>query len=466
MPGSPLETVASGEVWTEVYDGIAALVKEHRTTLVFVNTRRLAERIAFHLGERLGKEAVSSHHGSLSREHRLTAPKRACKAGDPQSPRRDGLSSSSASTSGTSTSSCRWAAPEASPRRSSASEGRAHGVRGVPEGGSSCHRAATSCSRPPPSFGASPRGSSIRSSFPVVAMTSSLSRSSPPWLRRDWSLDALYPASSGRASPYRDVTRQEFDAIVEMLSVGIATARGRRGAHIHLDRVNGIARARKGARLTAITSGGAIADIADYEVILEPNEIRVGTLHEDFAIESSAGDIFQLGNVSYKILQGRARQRSEWPTRVGLHRRSHLWLGEAPGRSRELLCRAVSDLREDVALAPRLGAPRRTAPSSPSLISGRPREDQLVDYLRRYGQRLARRDADAGVPRDRALLRRVGRHAPRHPRPLRFTGEPGVGARAPQVLLPQVRLRAPGCGDRRRHRSLTRADPRLSRGKK
>src|SRR6185503_7796067 len=156
--------------------------------------------------------------------------------------------------------------------------------------------------------------------------------------------DELF-AFARRAWPYRDLARKNFDGVVTMLSEGFATRRGRRAALVHRDEVNGVVRARRGSRMTALTSGGAIPEVADYRVILEPEDTFVGTLNEDFAIESSAGDVFQLGNASWQV------------TRVGMGtvrvKDAHgapptipFWFGEAPARSDEL-SQAVSELRSD-----------------------------------------------------------------------------------------------------------------------
>src|SRR5439155_1337876 len=217
IPSSPLEAVMAAEVWEEIYERLVQLILEHRTTLVFVNTRRLAERLTLHLSERLGADQVTSHHGSLSKEKRLDAETR------------------------------------------------------LKEGKLKALVATVAC--------------------------------------EEWQEDALFEMVRG-AYPYRDVSRKDFDAVVQMLAEGFTTRRGRRGAYVHYDGVNRRLRARRGARLAALTSGGAIPDIGDYRVILEPTETFVGTLNEDFAIESMPGDIFQLGNRSYliqKIESGQVR---------------------------------------------------------------------------------------------------------------------------------------------------------------
>lgn len=375
MPGAPLETVASGDLWAEVYDQIAALVREHRTTLVFVNTRRLAERVAFHLGERLGKGAVSSHHGSLSREHRLAAEGR-LKAGT--------LSALVATASlelGIDIGDVDLVVQVGATRSIATALqriGRAsHGVTGVPK------------ARLFPTsrdelveivalLGCIRRGELDRLVVPRGPRDILAQQIVAAVAAEDWETERLYHLVR-RASPYAELTRDEFDAVVQMLADGFATARGRRGAHLHLDLVNDVVRARRGARLVAITSGGAIADVADYDVVLEPNELRVGSVHEDFAVESSAGDVFQLGNVSYRILRVE-RGKVRVADAGGAPPTIPFWIGESPGRSTELSI-AVSGLRAAVGAA--LADPTGTA--TERLLgpdTGDAARRQLVEYLR------------------------------------------------------------------------------------
>jgi ATP-dependent Lhr-like helicase len=344
LPASPLEAVMSGEVWAEVYDRITALVREHKTTLVFVNTRRLCERLAKNLGDRLGAERVTSHHGSLSREHRLQAEQR-LKSG--------ALSALVATASlelGIDVGDVDLVIQVGSTRSISAFVQRVgrsgHFLGGTPKGrlfplsrDELCEAAAL--------LDAVRRGELDRVRIPeapldilaqqIVAAVAA---------EGEWSEEALF-ALVRRAYPYRNLERESFDAVVAMLAKGFATERGRRGAHLHHDPVEHALRPRRGAKLVAITSGGAIPDVADYEVLLEPEGVRVGTIHEDFAVESMAGDIFQLGNQSYVIRRvepGRVRVADA----KGAPPTIPFWLGEAPARSAEL-SHAVSRLREAVA---------------------------------------------------------------------------------------------------------------------
>ena len=268
-------------------------------------------------------------------------------------------------------------------------------------------------------------------------------------------------ASFIRAYPYATLTRDEYLAVVRMVAEGFTTRRGHRAAYVHRDAVNGVLRGRRGARLTALTSGGAIPDTADYDVVLEPAGQLVGTVNEDFAIESLAGDIFQLGNTSYRILRveaGRIRvddAQGQPPT-------IPFWLGEAPGRTDELSA-AVSRLREDVE-ARLVDATCRT-PSAARLSDAGARASHVAGRAaRRVSRRRACRAghaADAEDDRVRALLRRIGRHAVRHPQPVRQPHQPRLGAGAAQALLPQVQFRAAGGGDRGRDRAVAVDEPQL-----
>jgi ATP-dependent Lhr-like helicase len=378
VPSSPLETVMSGEVWEEVYDRIATLVREHRTTLIFVNTRRLCERLAKNLSDRLGKERITSHHGSLSREHRLDAEQR-LKTG--------ALGAIVATASlelGIDVGDVDLVVQVGGTRSIAAFVQRVgrsgHHLTGVPKGrlfplsrDELVEAAAL--------LDAVRRGELDQVRIPeapldilaqqIVAATAA---------EGEWSEEALFALVRG-AWPYRELSRKAFDDVVLMLARGFVTQRGRRGAHLHRDPVERKLRPRRGARLAAITSGGAIPDVADYEVLLEPDGMRVGTLHEDFAIESMAGDIFQLGNTSYEIRRvepGRVRvadARGKPPTLP-------FWLGEAPARTSELSM-ALSRLREDVAqrLEPADGGERARAFLSDEVGVTKAAAEQVVDYV-------------------------------------------------------------------------------------
>jgi ATP-dependent Lhr-like helicase len=342
IPSSPLEALMSNEVWEEIYNRVAALIREHKTTLVFVNTRRMAERVARHLGERLGDENVTAHHGSLARELRLSAEQR-LKSGE--------LSALVATASlelGIDVGAVDLVIQIGSTRAISTllqRTGRSnHTVSGFPKGRvfPLSRDELVECAA---LLDAVRRGELDHLTIPEQPFDILAQQMVAAIAAEEWTEDALFEMVR-RAYPFRNLTRENFDAVVRMLSEGFATRRGRRGAYLHHDAVNQRLRARRGARLAAITSGGAIPDNSDYRVILEPSETFVGTLNEDFAIESLAGDIFQLGNISYRIKRVvtgvvRVEDAAGQPPSIPF------WLGEAPGRSEEL-SQAVSRLRREI----------------------------------------------------------------------------------------------------------------------
>ncbi|MEO8216598.1 MAG: DEAD/DEAH box helicase [Acidobacteriota bacterium] len=342
MPRSPLEAVMSGEIWEEYYDRITELIGAHRTTLVFVNTRKMAERVARHLSERIGDESVTAHHGSLSKEKRLDAEVR-LKAG--------GLKALVATASlelGIDIGHVDLVCQIGSPHRIATflqRVGRSgHTISGLPKGRifPVSRDDLVECAA---MLRAVRRGELDRivvHDAPIDVLAQQLVAESSA---EEYTEDGLF-AMARAAWPYRALSRSEFDSVLKMVSDGFATRRGRRSALVHRDEVNGMVRGRRGSRMLAMTSGGAIPEVADYRVILEPEETFIGTLNEDFAIESNVGDIFQLGNASWQVLQV-----STGVVRVADARGAPpsipFWLGEAPARSDEL-SRAVSDLRCDV----------------------------------------------------------------------------------------------------------------------
>jgi ATP-dependent Lhr-like helicase len=342
VPSSPLEALMSNEVWEEIYNRIAQLIREHKTTLVFVNTRRMAERVARHLGERIGDENVTAHHGSLARELRLSAEQR-LKSGE--------LSALVATASlelGIDIGAVDLVIQIGSTRAISTllqRIGRSnHTVSGFPKGRvfPLSRDELVECAA---LMDAVRRGELDRLEIPELPLDILAQQIVATVAPEEWTEDALFEMVR-RAYPFRDLSRENFDAVVRMLAEGFTTRRGRRGAFLHHDAVNHRVRARKGARLSAITNGGAIPDTSDYRVILEPSETFVGTLNEDFAIESLAGDIFQLGNTSYAIKRvGAGEVRVE--DAHGQPPSIPFWLGEAPGRSSEL-SEAVSRLRDEI----------------------------------------------------------------------------------------------------------------------
>jgi ATP-dependent Lhr-like helicase len=342
LPQTALGAVASNEQWEQVHDRLQALAEAHRTTLVFVNTRRMAERTARHLSERMGKEHVAAHHGSMAKELRLDAEQR-LKRGELKV-----LVATASLELGIDIGDVDLVCQIGSPRSIAAflqRVGRArHEVGGIPKGRlfattrdelMECAALLDAVRRDELDLLRIPDAPLDVLAQVIVAEVAS----------RDWDEDGLF-ALVQRAWPYRALQRAAFDGVVAMLVQGYATRFGTRGAWIHRDGVHRQLRGRRGARLVAMQSGGTIPDVGDYAVILEPEAITIGTVNEDFAIESAAGDIFQLGNTSYRILRVEAGRLRVEDAR-GAPPSIPFWLGEAPGRT-DALSHAVSRLREDL----------------------------------------------------------------------------------------------------------------------
>jgi ATP-dependent Lhr-like helicase len=342
LPGSPLEAVMSNEVWAEVYGRLADLIEAHQTTLVFVNTRRLAERVTHHLCNRLGNDQVTSHHGSLSAKLRLEAEHR-LKRGELKA-----LVATASLELGIDIGSVDLVCQLGSARSIATllqRVGRAeHRRGGMPKG------RLFPLSRDELVDGIATLRSIRKRELDCLEMPQKpldlLAQQIVACVAcEEWEEHSLFKLVRS-AYPYRDLSRAEFDDVLKMLADGFSTRRGRRASLIHHDAVNHRVRGRRGARLVALTSGGAIPDNADYRVVLEPGEAFIGTVNEDFAVESMAGDIFQLGNASWRILginSGTVRVEDAHGQPPGIP----FWLGEAPGRTAEL-SQAVSQFRTEV----------------------------------------------------------------------------------------------------------------------
>jgi ATP-dependent Lhr-like helicase len=373
VPSSPLEAVMSGEVWQQVYDHLAELIEAHRTTLVFVNTRRLVERVTRQLSERLGADQVTAHHGSLAKEQRLDAEQRL---------KRGALKALVATASlelgidiGDVDLVCQLGSPRSIATFLQRVGRSGHAVEGTPKGRlfPLSRDELVECAALLDSV---KRGELDRLSIPEQPLDVLAQQIVAEVAAREWKEDELL-ALFRRAWPYRVLAREEFAAVVGMLAQGFSTRRGRRGALIHHDAVNHVLRGRRGARLTALTSGGAIPDTADYQVLLEPENQVIGSVNEDWAVESMAGDVFQLGNTAYRILRvERGTVRVE--DAQGMMPNIPFWLGEAPGRTDEL-SQSVSRLRAEIAERLPVGSALQWLIEEIGIAE--PAAEQLVEYL-------------------------------------------------------------------------------------
>jgi ATP-dependent Lhr-like helicase len=342
LPDGELEAVASHAQMGDVLDRIAELVAGHRTTLVFVNTRRLAERLAHELGERLGDDVVAAHHGSLSKERRHRVERR-LRAGELRA-----LVATASLELGIDVGPVELVCQIGSPRSIATflqRVGRSNHTRhGTPRGRlyPLTRDELVECS----ALLAAVRSGRLDAIEPPVAPLDILAQQIVAETgAEEWRADDLHRLVT-RAHPYAHLGREAFDEVLELVSDGILTGRGRRAAWVHHDTVNGELRGRRGARYVALTSGGAIPEIYDMRVVLEPDETFIGTVNEDWAMESMAGDIFLLGTSSWRIRQVtggevRVTDAGDAPPTVPF------WTGEAPARTIEL-SEEVSRLRSDV----------------------------------------------------------------------------------------------------------------------
>ena len=393
VPASQLGPIASNEMWEEIYNRLVELVEQHRSTLVFVNTRRLSERISHHLAEKLGPDNVAAHHGSLSRKLRLAAEKR-LKDGEVKV-----LVATASLELGIDVGTVDLAVQIGSPRAIAVAlqrVGRSGHWRGaVPKGRffvttrdelqecAALVRAIRQGDLDRIMIPESPLdilaqqivaicaagGSQVgpaSSPAPDGGESSETRAGAPAPQDHGWDEEELF-ALVRRAYPYRNLSRQTYEAVLEMLSEGIASRRGRYGAYLHRDRINRKLRARRGARLASITSGGAIPETALFTVVAEPEGIVVGTLDEDFAVESNAGDIMLLGNTSWRI------RRVEGKSGRVLVEDAHgaapsvpFWRGEAPARTEELSLQ-VGDLRLQISDRLPNVSPVGLSPSQPQV---------------------------------------------------------------------------------------------------
>jgi len=342
VPKDELGVVASNEMWDEIYDRLAALVREHRTTLLFVNTRRLAERVTHHLQERLGPEVVLPHHGSLSRKLRLTAEEK-LKNGELRA-----VVATASLELGIDIGTIDLVCQVGSPRSIAVALQRfgrsGHWVGATPKARlfATTRDELVECAA---LIRAIQEGELDRLEIPDSPLDVLAQQIIAEAACEEWGEDELFERFRSTYA-YRGLRREQFDAVIEMLSEGISSSRGRSAAYLHRDQVNHRLRGRRNARLAAITSGGAIPDTAQYRVVAEPEGSAVGSVDEDFAVESMAGDVFLLGTTSWRI-----RRVESGVVRVedahGAAPTIPFWRGEAPGRTVEL-SREVSRLREDI----------------------------------------------------------------------------------------------------------------------
>ncbi|NKB34556.1 MAG: DEAD/DEAH box helicase [Pseudomonadales bacterium] len=352
VPGSPLSALMSNEVWEELYRRLVDLIHQHDTTLVFVNTRRLSERLALALSERLGDNSVCSHHGSMSKDLRHDAEQK-LKAGELKV-----LVATASMELGIDTGSVDLVVQFSSPKSIATflqRVGRSgHSIHGTPKGilfpltrddlveSTALLHSVKQGELDKICMPEKPMDILAQQIVAEVSANPSASNSDDD----GWNLDDLFSLYKNAFS-YRNLSREEFDTVVQMLAEGYTSRKGRRGTHLHLDAINNKIRPRRGANLVSITNGGAIPDMFDYQVVLDPEDIVVGSLNEDFALEALPGDVFTLGTHAWQMLRVdglKVRVRDA----EGMQATIPFWFGEGPGRTQELSS-SVSNLKQTIA---------------------------------------------------------------------------------------------------------------------
>lgn len=362
VPSDELSSVLTTKMWEEIFDKLAAFTQTHRSTLVFVNTRRLVEKIAFSLAERVGAENVAAHHGSLSRTLRLDAEQR-LKNGQIKI-----LIATASLELGIDIGDVDLVCQIATTRSVAVGMqriGRAGHWRGaIPKG----------------RFFATTRDDLLEQAALIRSMRAGMldQLEIPPQPidvlmqqivascgAEPWDEDSLY-AMLTRAWPYRDLTRARFDEIVALLASGIESSRGRYGAYLLRDGIHSQLHPRRGARMIAISNGGAIPETNLYSVVLQPEGVQIATLDEHFAVDSSPGDVVLLGNTSWRIQRIEAAGRVLVEDAHGAPPSLPFWEGEAPQRT-AVLSTGVGELREQISALTAKVSPGHISPADPEV---------------------------------------------------------------------------------------------------
>jgi ATP-dependent Lhr-like helicase len=360
VPSDELSSVTNNRMWSEIFDKLAAHARNHRSTLVFVNTRRLVEKIAFELSSRLGPDEVAAHHGSLSRDLRLDAEQR-LKAGEISI-----LVATASLELGIDIGDIDLVCQIATTRAVAVAMqrvGRAGHWRGAIPKGRFFATTRDDLLEQAALVKKMRAGELDQLEIPEEAIDVLMQQIVACCAAESWEQDTLYNVLR-RAYSYRNLTRERFDEILTLLNTGIESTRGRYGSYLLRDGIQHQLHPRRGARMTAIANGGAIPDTANYSVILQPEGIQIATLDEHFAVDSSAGDVILLGNTSWRIQAVESYGRVLVEDAHGAPPTLPFWEGEAPQRT-AVLSDGVGELREEIsALTPNL-SPEYLSASQP-----------------------------------------------------------------------------------------------------
>ena len=363
-PSDELSSVTTYAMWEEIFDKLAAHTEKHRSTLVFVNTRKLVERVSFALGQRLGTENVAAHHGSLSRTLRLDAEQR-LKRGEIKI-----LVATASLELGIDIGDVDLVCQIASTRAVAVAMqrvGRAGHWRGAIPKGRLFATTRDDLLEQAALVRKMRAGVLDRLEIPPQPLDVLMQQMVAACGAESWEIDALYDVFR-RAYSYRDLSRAQFEELVAILCNGIESSRGRYGAYLMHDGVHGRLHARRGARMIAMTNGGAIPDTAMFNVILQPEGVQIATLDEHFAVDSSPGDVILLGNTSWRIQRIEAAGQVLVEDAHGAPPSVPFWFGEAPQRT-DILCDGVGELREEISARTRSVTPGYISPAQPEVAS-------------------------------------------------------------------------------------------------
>jgi len=364
VPSDELSSVTTYAIWEEIFDKLARYTENHRSTLVFVNTRKLVERVAFALAARLGSENVAAHHGSLSRTLRLDAEQR-LKCGEIKI-----MVATASLELGIDIGDVDLVCQISSTRAVAVAMqrvGRAGHWRGAIPKGRLFATTRDDLLEQAALVRKMRAGVLDKLEIPPQPLDVLMQQMVAACGAESWEMDALYDVIR-RAYPYRDLTRRQFEELVAILSNGIESTRGRYGAYLMLDGVQGRLHPRRGARMIAISNGGAIPDTALFNVILQPEGVQIATLDEHFAVDSSPGDVILLGNTSWRIQRIEAAGQVLVEDAQGAPPSVPFWFGEAPQRT-SILCDGVSELREEISERTRGVSPGYISPAQPEVAS-------------------------------------------------------------------------------------------------
>ena len=368
-PSDELTSVTSHAMWEEIFDKLASYTESHRSTLVFVNTRKLVERVSFALGERLGVEHVAAHHGSLSRSLRLDAERR-LKRGEIKI-----LIATASLELGIDIGNVDLVCQIASTRAISVAMqrvGRAGHWRGAIPKGRLFATTRDDLLEQAALVREMRSGALDRLEIPAQPMDVLMQQIVAACGAESWDKASLF-AVMRRAYPYRDLTWEQFEEVVAILCNGIESSRGRYGAYLLHDGIHGQLHPRRGARMIAISNGGAIPDTALFNVILQPDGVQIATLDEHFAVDSSPGDVILLGNSSWRVQRIEAAGQVHVEDAHGAPPSVPFWTGEAPQRT-DVLSDGVSELRKQIC--------ERTTGVSPEFISAaQPEVSSAIAWL-------------------------------------------------------------------------------------